>query len=114
MRIASSAFTIPLYDSDTRKLLEYGGLPAGRRIRHFTDYETPQSSWLDPLAGAPGRARGGGRHPRAPPPAAGRSALSPAPEPRRRRGRARWGPAGAGAAAGGPRSAPPASARSAA
>ena len=29
MRIASSAMTIPLYDSDTRKLLEYGGLPAG-------------------------------------------------------------------------------------
>jgi hypothetical protein len=50
MRIASSAFTIPLYDSETRRLLEYGGLPAGRRVRHFTDYETPQPSWLDPLA----------------------------------------------------------------
>jgi hypothetical protein len=50
MRIASSAFTIPLYDSDTRRLLEYGGLPAGRRIGHFTDYETPQPSWLDPFS----------------------------------------------------------------
>jgi hypothetical protein len=52
MRIASSPFTIPLYDSDTRKLLEYGGLPAGGRVRHFTDYETPQPGWLDPLAAA--------------------------------------------------------------
>jgi hypothetical protein len=50
MRIASSAMTIPLYDSDTRKLLEYGRLPAGVQVRHFTDYEKPQPGWLDPLA----------------------------------------------------------------
>jgi hypothetical protein len=50
MRIASSAFTIPLYDSDTRRLLEYGGRPASRRIGHFTDYETPQPGWLDPFS----------------------------------------------------------------
>lgn len=49
MRIASSAFTIPLYESDTRKLLEYGGRLEGR-VRHFTDFETPQPGWLDPLA----------------------------------------------------------------
>jgi hypothetical protein len=50
MRIASSALTIPLYDSDTRRLLEYGGRLADARVRHFTDYETPQPGWLDPLA----------------------------------------------------------------
>ncbi len=50
MRIASSAFTIPLYDSDTRKLLEYDGLLTGGRVGHFTDYERPQPGWLDPLA----------------------------------------------------------------
>jgi hypothetical protein len=50
MRIASSPFTIPLFDSDTRKRLEYGGLLGGDRVRHFTDYETPQPTWLDPLA----------------------------------------------------------------
>jgi hypothetical protein len=50
MRIASSAFTIPLYDSDTRRLLDYGGFLGGGRIRHFTDYEEPQPGWLDPLA----------------------------------------------------------------
>ncbi len=50
MRIASSPFTIPLFDSDTRKCLEYGGRLGGGRIRHFTDYETPQPTWLDPLA----------------------------------------------------------------
>ncbi len=50
MRIASSPFTIPLYDSDTRRLLEYNDrLPPGR-IRHFTDYERPQPCWMDPLA----------------------------------------------------------------
>jgi hypothetical protein len=49
MRIAASPFTIPLYDSDTRRLLEYGGrLPSGR-AEHFTDYERPQPGWMDPL-----------------------------------------------------------------
>jgi hypothetical protein len=50
MRIASSPFTIPLYDSDTRKLLEYGGRLAPGRVGHFTDYERPQPGWMDPLA----------------------------------------------------------------
>jgi len=50
MRIASSPFTIPLYDSDTRRALEYGGLLSGPRVRHFTDFERPQPGWMDPLA----------------------------------------------------------------
>ncbi len=50
MRIASSPFTMPLYDSDTRRLLEFGGwLPPGR-IADFTDYERPHPEWMDPLA----------------------------------------------------------------
>jgi len=49
MRVASSPFTIPLYDSDTRRLLEFGGrLPPGG-MNHFTDYERPQPGWMDPL-----------------------------------------------------------------
>jgi hypothetical protein len=50
MRIASSPFTIPLYDSDTRKLLEYRGSLGPGRVAHFTDYERPQPGWMDPLA----------------------------------------------------------------
>jgi hypothetical protein len=50
MRIASSPYTIPLYDSQTRQLLEYRGLLDGGRIGHFTDYERPQPGWMDPLA----------------------------------------------------------------
>ena len=50
MRIASSPFTIPLYDSDTRRLLEYGGRLGPDRIRDFSDYERPQPGWMDPLA----------------------------------------------------------------
>jgi len=50
MRIASSPFTIPLYDSQTRKRLEYQGLLTPDRVRHFTDYERPQPGWMDPLA----------------------------------------------------------------
>jgi hypothetical protein len=46
MRIASSPYTIPLYDSDTRKYLEFAG-PA--RIRDFRDYERPHPEWMDPL-----------------------------------------------------------------
>jgi radical SAM superfamily enzyme YgiQ (UPF0313 family) len=48
MRIASSPFTIPLYDSDTRRLLEYRGFLVDR-VHHFTDYERPQPGWMDPL-----------------------------------------------------------------
>ena len=48
MRIASSPLTIPLYDSETRKLLEYSGRLDGR-VRHFTDYERVQPGWMDPL-----------------------------------------------------------------
>ncbi|HUT91590.1 MAG TPA: cobalamin-dependent protein [Thermoguttaceae bacterium] len=50
MRIASSPFTIPLYDSETRRLLEYRGLLTPDRVGHFTDYERPQPGWMDPLA----------------------------------------------------------------
>lgn len=50
MRIASSPFTIPLYDSDARRWMEFGGrIPPGG-IRHFSDYERPRPDWLDPLA----------------------------------------------------------------
>lgn len=48
MRIASNPFTIPLFDSETRRRLEYSGRIEGR-IRHFTDYERPQPDWIDPL-----------------------------------------------------------------
>lgn len=48
MRIASNPFTIPLYDSETRRRLEYSGRLEGR-IRRFTDYERPQPGWMDPL-----------------------------------------------------------------
>ena len=50
MRIASSPYTIPLYDSDTRKSLEHACRLGPGRVRHFTDYETPQPGWMDPLA----------------------------------------------------------------
>jgi len=50
MRIASSPFTIPLYDSETREQLEYRGLLTPERIRHFADYERPQPGWMEPLA----------------------------------------------------------------
>jgi hypothetical protein len=49
MRIAARAFTIPAYDSDTRRLLEYGGRLGRGRVEHFTDYERPQPGWTDPL-----------------------------------------------------------------
>jgi hypothetical protein len=47
MRIASSPYTIPLYDSDVRATLEYCGRLD--HVRHFTDYEQPQPEWMDPL-----------------------------------------------------------------
>lgn len=50
MRIASSPLTIPLYDSDTRRLLEFGGrLPRGD-VSDFTDFERPHPEWMDLLA----------------------------------------------------------------
>ena len=50
MRIASSPFTIPLYDSDARATLEFSGRLGRDRVRRFTDYEQPQPGWMDPLA----------------------------------------------------------------
>ena len=50
MRIADSPFTIPLFDSETRKLLEYGGFIRPGMIEGFTDYERPRPDWMDPLA----------------------------------------------------------------
>jgi len=50
MRIAASPFTIPLYDCDTRRGLEFRGLLTADRVRRFTDYERPQPGWMDPLA----------------------------------------------------------------
>ncbi len=49
MRIASSPFTIPLYDSETRRILEYRRVLTPERVRHFSDYERPQPGWMDPL-----------------------------------------------------------------
>ena len=49
MRIASSPFTIPLYDSDTRAVLEFSGRLGKNAVRHFSDYEKPQPGWMDPL-----------------------------------------------------------------
>ncbi len=49
MRIASSPFTIPLFDSETRLRLEHQGKLGPGRVRHFTDYERPQPGWMDPL-----------------------------------------------------------------
>ncbi|MHB8898182.1 MAG: B12-binding domain-containing radical SAM protein [Thermoguttaceae bacterium] len=49
MRIASSPYTIPLYDSDTRRSLELAGrLPPGH-VGDFRDYERAHPEWMDPL-----------------------------------------------------------------
>ncbi|MDW8039101.1 MAG: cobalamin-dependent protein [Thermoguttaceae bacterium] len=50
MRIASSPFTIPLYDSQTRRDLEYRGLLAPGRVRSYRDYLRPQPGWMNPWA----------------------------------------------------------------
>ncbi len=52
MRIAANPFTIPLYDSETRAILEHRGFLTPERVRHFLDFERPQPGWMDPLAGA--------------------------------------------------------------
>jgi len=49
MRIASGPYTIPLYESDTRRLLEHRGRIAAGQVAHFTDYERPQPGWMDPF-----------------------------------------------------------------
>lgn len=49
MRIAASPFTIPLYDSDTRRLLEFRGDLDPERIKSFADYEQPQPGWMNRL-----------------------------------------------------------------
>lgn len=50
MRIASSPYTIPLFDSAVRRELEHSGRIAAADVRHFSDYERPQPGWMDPLA----------------------------------------------------------------
>ncbi len=50
MRIASSPFMIPLYDTDVRRRLEFAGNLPPQRIDHFTDYERPHPDWMNPLA----------------------------------------------------------------
>ncbi len=50
MRIAGSPFTIPLFDSETRKLLEYRRFLTPEKITHFSDYERTQPGWMNPLA----------------------------------------------------------------
>jgi len=49
MRVASNPYTIPLYDSETRQILEYRGWLTPERVRHFTDYERIQPGWMEPL-----------------------------------------------------------------
>ena len=49
MRIASSPFTIPLYDSRTRETLEHRGLLTPDKVADFTDYERPRPDLMDPL-----------------------------------------------------------------
>ena len=49
MRIASSPYTIPLYDSDTRRSLEFSGRLPRERIQDFRDYERPHPEWMDGL-----------------------------------------------------------------
>ena len=49
MRIASSPFTIPLYDSHTREVLEHQGLLRPDTVADFTDYERPRPDLMDPL-----------------------------------------------------------------
>ena len=49
MRLAVSPITIPLYDSDTRRSLEFAGRYIPRRIENFGDYGRPHPEWLDPL-----------------------------------------------------------------
>ncbi len=50
MRIASSPFTIPLYDSQTRRDLEYQGLLPPGRVQSYRDYGRPQPGWMNPWA----------------------------------------------------------------
>ncbi len=52
MRIASSPYTIPLYDTDTRKSLDFSGRLRRDQIRDFRDYERPHPEWMDPLVAA--------------------------------------------------------------
>lgn len=47
MRVASSPYTIPLYDAEVRKRLEFAGRLCP--VSHFTDYERPHPEWMDPL-----------------------------------------------------------------
>ena len=49
MRIASTAYTIPLYDTEIRRVLDYRGHAAVRNVSNFTDYQRPQPGWMDPL-----------------------------------------------------------------
>lgn len=50
MRVASSPMTIPLYDSDTRRLLDFAGRLASDPASDFTQFERPHPGWMDPLA----------------------------------------------------------------
>jgi hypothetical protein len=50
MRIASSALVIPLFDSDVRRRMEYGGRLRPEWITGFADYERPHPEWMDPVA----------------------------------------------------------------
>ena len=49
MRIASSPYTIPLYDSDIRRSLEFSGRLLRERVGDFRDYERPHPEWMEPL-----------------------------------------------------------------
>ena len=47
MRIASTAYTIPLYDTDARRRMEYGGLLGPERIRTLPTTKAPnRAGWI--------------------------------------------------------------------
>ncbi|GAB6164169.1 hypothetical protein JCM19992_01690 [Thermostilla marina] len=50
MRIASNPFTLPLFDSATRRRLEFRSDWDSSRVRSFADYEREHPEWMDPLA----------------------------------------------------------------
>jgi hypothetical protein len=49
MRIASSPFMIPLFDSDIRRSLDFSDRLPWAQIRSFRDFERPHPEWMDPL-----------------------------------------------------------------
>jgi len=49
MRVASTAYVIPLYDTAIREQLEFAGRIPTHMSQGYTGYECPHPEWLDPL-----------------------------------------------------------------